>query len=95
MGETFASITDAASAEAAAPKLEELSTKIDTIKRAMAQLPETGRTTLQRVVDQQLNPMKEQAQKALDLPGLSERIRALITQIVRKLEEWHIIDTTR
>jgi hypothetical protein len=61
----------------------------------MAQLPETGRTTLQRVVDQQLNPMKEQAQKALELPGLSERIRALITQIVRKLEEWHIIDTTR
>jgi hypothetical protein len=91
IGETFASIKDAASAEAAAPKLEELSRKVDSIKAMMARLPETGRTTLQTVVQDQLTPVKEQAQQALDLPGLSERIRTLINQIVRKLEEWHII----
>jgi hypothetical protein len=91
IGETFVSIKDAASAEAAAPKLEELSAKIDSIKAMMAKLPETGRTTLQTVVNDQLNPIKEQAQQALDIPGLSERVQALINQIVRKLEEWHVI----
>jgi hypothetical protein len=91
IGETFTSIKDAASAEAAAPKLEELSAKIDSIKAMMAKLPETSRTALQTAVNDQLNPVKEQAQRALDIPGLSERVRTLITQIMRKLEEWHII----
>jgi hypothetical protein len=94
LGETFASIKDAASAEAAAPKLEELSTTIDSIKRSMAQLPEAGRATLQRTVEQQLNPIKDQAQRTLELPGLSERIKQLIAQIVRKLEEWNVLART-
>jgi hypothetical protein len=92
--ETFTSIKDAASAEAAAPKLEELSAKIDAIKTRMAQLPQTGRTTLQTVVQEQLNPIKERAQQALNAPGLSDRVRTLINQILRKLEEWHIVQPT-
>ena len=94
LGETFASIKDAASAEAAAPKLEELNAKIDTIKKTMAQLPETGRAALQKLVVDQLKPMKDQAQQAVSLPGLSERIKLLINQIITKLEEWQVIKTT-
>jgi hypothetical protein len=94
LGETFANIKDAASAEAAAPKLEELSTKIDSLKAMMARLPEAGRSTLQQTVQQQLGPIKEQAQSTLSLPGLSDRIKQLITEIVRKLEEWNVIQRT-
>jgi hypothetical protein len=94
LGETFSNIKDAASAEAAAPRLEELSTKIDSLKAMMARLPEAGRATLQQSVQQQLGPIKEQAQSTLSLPGLSERIKQLITQIVRKLEEWNVIQRT-
>jgi hypothetical protein len=95
MSETFAGIKDAASAEEAAPKLEELSAKLDTMKKAASGLPETGRATLQRIVDQQLNPIAEQAKQKLTLPGLSDRIKALIDQIVRKLEEWRLISQAR
>jgi hypothetical protein len=94
LGETFASITDAASAEAAAPKLEELSKKIDTLKAMMANVPEAGRATLQTTLDQQIEPFKAKAKETLALPGLSDRIKALINQIVTKLEEWHIIERT-
>lgn len=92
IGETFTSIKDAASAEAAAPKLEQLNTKIDDLKKMIAKLPESARSTLNTVVEKQLTPMKDQAQKALDLPGLSERIKSLINQIIRKLEEWNVIE---
>jgi hypothetical protein len=60
----------------------------------MARLPEAGRTTLQQTVQQQLGPIKEQAQSTLSLPGLSDRIKQLITEIVRKLEEWNVIQRT-
>ena len=92
--ETLAGIKDAASAEAAAPKLEELNAKLDTMKKTVGQLPETGRATLQRLVDQQLKPIKEQATQTLSLPGLSDRIKELIGQIVQKLEAWHLIGQT-
>jgi Bacterial protein of unknown function (DUF937) len=94
MGETFTSIKDAASAEAAAPRLEELSAKIDALKTSMAALPEAGRTTLQTAVREQFDTVKQQAEQTLNVPGLSERIRTLITQILRKLEEWNIIAPT-
>jgi hypothetical protein len=92
LSDTFASITDAESAEAAAPKLEELSRKIDTIKATMSKLPEAGRTTLQRAVAEQTAPLKAKAEETLAVPGLSDRIKALINQIVSKLEEWNIIE---
>jgi hypothetical protein len=94
LGETFSRIKDAASAEAAAPKLEELSSKIDAIKKTMAALPEAGRVTLQKVVADQLKPIKDSAQQTLSLPGLSERIKLVINQIITKLEEWQVIKTT-
>jgi hypothetical protein len=92
--DTLGGIKDAASAEAAAPKLEELNARLDTMKAAVARLPESGRATLDRLVEQQLNPVKEQAKQTLSLPGLTDRIKDLIAQIVRKLEEWHVIGKT-
>jgi hypothetical protein len=92
--ETLAGIKDAASAEAAAPKLEELNAKIDSMKKMMAQLPETARTTLEPVIKEGLDPIKTEAQRTLTLPGLSDKIKQLIGQILRKLEDWQIIEKT-
>jgi hypothetical protein len=88
LGETFAGIKDAASAEAAAPKLEELSAKIDTLKKAIGQLSETARATLNTAAEAGLQPLKEQAQRTLNLPGLSDRVKTLIETVVRKLEQF-------
>jgi hypothetical protein len=93
LNESFANIRDAASAEREIPKLEELSAKIDTMKTAMARLPEAGRTTLQTTINESLVPLKEQAQKTLAVPGLTERFKQLITQIIRNLEDWQLIRT--
>lgn len=92
VGEVFGGIKDAASAEAAAPKLEELNAKIDAMKKMMGQIPAASRETLQKVVDEQLGPIKTQAEQTLSVPGLSERIKTLINQVLSKLEEWRIIE---
>jgi hypothetical protein len=93
LNESFANITDAASADREIPKLEELSAKIDSMKTALGRLPEAGRSTLQTTINESLVPLKEQAQKTLSLPGLTERVKQLITQIIRKLEDWQLIRT--
>lgn len=92
LGDTFSSMQDAASAEAAVPKLEEMSTKIDSFKKMFARLPDAGRATLRKSIEAQLNPLLEKAQQTLAIPGLSERIKTLINQIVTKLEEWKIVE---
>jgi hypothetical protein len=94
LNESFANITDAASAEREIPKLEELSAKIDSMKTALDRLPEAGRSTLQTTINESLVPLKEQAQETLSLPGLTDRVKQLITQIIRKLEDWQLISTT-
>lgn len=92
LGETFTGIKDAASAETAAPKLQELNSKIDALKAMFGRLPEAARTPLESNIESQVKPIRDQAQQALATPGLSEKIRTLITQIVTKLEEWNVIE---
>jgi hypothetical protein len=92
--ETFTRIKDAASAEAQLPQLEQLSTKIDSMKSTLRQMPLTGRATLQDVVDKAIEPVKAQIKQTLSLPGLSDRVHQLIAQILRKLEEWKLVETT-
>jgi hypothetical protein len=92
--ETLTRIKDAASAEAQLPRLEQLSTKIDSMKSALRQMPLTGRATLQDAVDKAIEPVKAQIKQTLSLPGLSDRVHQLIAQILRKLEEWKLVETT-
>jgi hypothetical protein len=86
-GEVMASISDAASAEAAEPQLEELSAKIDATRTLLRQLPASARTTVQKVADQQLVTFKDQAATTLETPELPADIKSLITQIIQKLSE--------
>jgi hypothetical protein len=86
---TISEIKDAASAESAMPQLEELSRKIDGIGGTLRSLPEAGRNTLQQFVAEHLGELKAKVMDTLAIPGLSDRIRALINEIVRKLEDLH------
>jgi hypothetical protein len=74
------------------PQLEEFSGKIDELGKLIAPMPETARSTLQGLVNDRLGGIKDQAAKTLSLPGISARVRTVIEQIVRKLEDWKIID---
>lgn len=86
-GEVLGDVKDAASAEAARPQLEELSTKIDGIRALLAQLPATGVDSLRTMADKSIVTLKDQANKTLETPGLGADIKALIDQILRKLAE--------
>jgi hypothetical protein len=92
LGDVFGSIRDEASAEAAAPKLASLNTEIDRLSAILNRLPDTARQQMQPAIDSQLEPIKEQAQQALATPGLSERIKTIINQILRKLENWSTVE---
>jgi hypothetical protein len=85
--EQLGAIRDAASAEAAAPRLEELKTKLDGIRAAWTRLPEADRPALRDLISAQIDPLKQKAQETLALPGLSDRIKALINDILQRLSE--------
>ncbi len=83
----LSAIKDAATAEAALPKLEELKTKLDGIRAAWARLPEAGQPAIRQLIGAQMGPLKQKAEETLALPGLSERVKALINDILQKLTE--------
>jgi hypothetical protein len=86
-GSVLGDITDAASAEAARPELEALSTKIDGIETMLARLPASRVDSLRTMADKSMVTLREQATRTLETPGLTVDIKSLINQILRKLTE--------
>jgi hypothetical protein len=94
LNKTLTGIRDAASAEAAAPELEALNQKLDALGGTFEALPETGRNTLQQFIADQLGALKTKVMDTLAITGLSDRVRTLINEIVRKLEDLRGAQTT-
>jgi hypothetical protein len=86
-GDVMGEITDAASAEAARPKLEALSQQIDDTKTALDRLPATGVASVRTTAEKSIATIKDQATRMLELPGLTAELKELINRIVRKLAE--------
>jgi hypothetical protein len=85
LNKAFAGIKDNASAEAAIPQLEKLEPQLDELDATWQRLPATGRMTLTSFLGENITKIKEQAEQILALPGLADRVKALIGEIVRKL----------
>jgi hypothetical protein len=85
LGTSLAGIKDAASAEAAAPKLEEVKSKLDGMSDMFNRLPETNRMTINQFVKEHVDTLQKQAAATTAIPGISAQIRALISEIVEKL----------
>jgi hypothetical protein len=83
----FADIKDAASAEAARPELEELNTRIDNVKTMVARLPSAGIASVREMADKSVATFKDQAEKTLATPGLTDELKNLINQILSKMTE--------
>jgi hypothetical protein len=78
-------IKDTASAEAALPKLKDISERLDGAKSALAGLPEAGRTTILGLVKPALARLKELADKVLAMAGVGDTIKPAIEAIMGKL----------
>jgi hypothetical protein len=84
--QALANIGDAAAAQAAVPKLTELSARIDGVRDLADKLPAASQTALGKLVAEQLAPLKEQAAKVLATLGAdATTVKPVLDEIVNKL----------
>jgi Bacterial protein of unknown function (DUF937) len=82
---TFAGIKDAASAEAAVPKLRELSTRLDSMRVAMDQLPADARSRLVPLVKDFSAKLTPTMDSVMAMPAIGDTIKPLIDELRRKI----------
>jgi hypothetical protein len=83
--ETFTGIKDAASAEAALPKLKELDEKVDGMKKAYGLVPEAGKAAIKTLLGDGLTKLKDLVAKITALPGVGEKIKPVVDGLMAKL----------
>jgi hypothetical protein len=82
---TFAGVKDAASAEAAVPKLRELSTRLDSMRVAMDQLPAEARSRLVALVKESSAKLMPVMDSVVAMPAVGDTIKPVIDELRRKL----------
>jgi hypothetical protein len=84
--QTLTNITDASSADAALPKLRELSTKLDGVAGVVNALPLDAQRSIASVIQPSMAKVKDLVNKAMSVPGVSERIRPVLEPMMQKLQ---------
>jgi hypothetical protein len=83
--DTFTGIKDVASAEAAAPKLRELSTRLDTMRVAMNQLPADARAKLVALVKDLGAKLMPTIEAATAIPAVGDTLKPYVDDLRSKL----------
>ena len=81
----FNGITDAASAEAALPALNEATSRLDQLGGLFGQLPAEGRSALAAMNNSALPELESLAATARDLPGVGEAIKPTVDALMAQL----------
>jgi len=84
--ETLGGIRDAASAEAAAPKLREINSQLDGLKGLWTSLPDSVKPTVSSAVNSSMGGLNEVLQKVMAIPGVGEKLRPLAEEMLTKLK---------
>lgn len=82
---TLSSITDASSAEAALPQLQDLNTRLDSVQSGWSKLPDSVKASLGSMAGNGMGKIKELATSVEAIPGASEKVKPVIDQILSKL----------
>jgi hypothetical protein len=85
--ETLANIKDTASAEKALPQLKELTEKIDGLKSVWDKLPAAGQSAIRSATSTYLARLKDLVAKIEAMPGVGEKVKPALDQLVTKLSE--------
>jgi len=85
--EALTGVKDAASAEAALPKLQDLEGKLDVAKTTMKELGDAARTTIKTLVTSAQAKLKVLVDKVLSSPGVGEKIKTVVDSIMAKLTD--------
>jgi hypothetical protein len=83
--DTFTGIKDTASAEAAVPKLRELSTTLDTMRVALNQLPSEARAKLVALVQEQGTKLMSTLDSVIAIPAVGDTIKPFVDELRSKL----------
>ncbi|HEX2478327.1 MAG TPA: DUF937 domain-containing protein [Geminicoccaceae bacterium] len=79
-------VTDAASAEAALPKLNEIGANLDRLGGLAGRLPAEGQSALAAVINGALPELEALIARVSDLPGVGDIIRPVANGLVEKLK---------
>jgi Bacterial protein of unknown function (DUF937) len=82
---TLGGITDAASAQAALPRLSDATAQIDKVSGTVGQLSDTQRRTLAGLVSPMMSTLNQLFDKVLAIPGVAEVIKPTIDTLKVKL----------
>lgn len=86
MRSTLTGITDAASAQAAMPKLRQMSADLDAINNAAAQLPPQGRALVATQIGQVMPAFEQLCERVLAIPGVSAVAKPVIDTMRTRLD---------
>jgi membrane-associated HD superfamily phosphohydrolase len=81
-------ITDAQSAEAAVPKLNEINTQLEELAGPVGQLPEDAKKVLSDLLRERLAELKTLADDVTGRQGVGEVVRPALEPIIAKLDSW-------
>ena len=82
---TVGGITDADSAEAAVPQLEEINTNLDGIVGMADKLPEAAKGPFAGIVNAALESVQPMLDKALEIPGVGGILQPIVDSMLEKL----------
>jgi len=79
-------MTDAASAQAALPKLRQTAAQLDRVNSLAAQLPPDGKRAIAGMVETAMPTIKQLCDKALAIPGVRDIAKPAIDELRVKLD---------
>jgi Bacterial protein of unknown function (DUF937) len=83
---TLSGVKDAASADAALPKLKDLKDKLDDSKTMMAGLPDAAKSTIGSLIETALTTVQGLANTVLAYAGLGDQVKPVVESIIDKLK---------
>lgn len=83
--ESLNGIKDAATADAAIPKLKELSSQVDEMKKGFALVPDAGKGAIKTLFGSNLDKLKVIVNKLLAMPGVGEKLKPILEPLMAKL----------
>jgi hypothetical protein len=85
--EALNTIKDAATAEAALPKLQALDGVLATTKTSMKSLADAGQTAIKTLAKAEQGKLKELLDKVMAIPGVGDKIKTVVDSITAKLND--------
>ena len=83
-------VKDVPTAEAAVPKLKDLTPKIDGLRALWDKLPDAGKAVVAKVTTDQLAKLKELVAKVLAIAGVSDKLKPVADTLIDKLASFAI-----